>query len=551
MKKFINIKNEYTVSDNQYPEKSAEFIGSSLKEIGINKKLAQKTELLCEETITQMTAHAPENASLGVKIRRSLGDVYVSLQMQGREFDMLDAPESYSDEMSDEHAQTFFRSLLFRSLGENYKYSHKNGVNKARIAVGASQQSGLIKTIIAMLLGLFVGILMKTIIPESAVEIISTYALTPFKTMFMNALKIIIAPVVFFSIVTCFSQFKSVAELGRLGAKVMGMYLLTTVIAVVLGFTMVSLIQPGEFGFALGTEAAGVNVSADVDTSLLHTIVDIVPDNFLSPFLNSSTLQIIFLAVLCGIAVGRIGQYSKPVKDIFESCNSLFLEITMLIAKAIPAAVFCSVALMVNDMDAKNLLSVLGGAGVQISTILTMMCIYGLLVLILARVNPLKFYKKASEGMITSFTLCSSSAAMPTNLRVCTDKLGVHPKVCNFSIPLGATVNMDGTCIFLSVLGVFIARAYGIDISFETMISAAITIILLSLGAPGVPGSAFICMGVVLKELNVPIEGMSLIFALAPILDMFDTMSNTTGDVAAAVIVAKSEKLLDVEKYNS
>ena len=165
--------------------------------------------------------------------------------------------------------------------------------------------------------------------------------------------------------------------------------------------------------------------------------------------------------------------------------------------------------------------------------------------------NPITFFKKNREGMLTSFTLSSSSAAMPTNMRICTDSLGISPKVCNFSIPLGATVNMDGTCIFLTITGLFLARAYGVTVPQSAMVSLAITIILLSLGCPGIPGASIVCLCVILANLGVPIEAIGLIMGINPFLQMANTMSNTTGDIAASLIVARSEGLLDLETYNS
>jgi Na+/H+-dicarboxylate symporter len=179
-----------------------------------------------------------------------------------------------------------------------------------------------------------------------------------------------------------------------------------------------------------------------------------------------------------------------------------------------------------------------------------MMIVYSLLILVLARLNPITFFRKAKEGLLTSFSLSSSAAAMPTNMRVCKDNLGVSPKVCNFSIPLGATINMDGTCISLSVIGLSLARAYGVDVPPASMLPLILTIIMLSLGAPGVPGSAFVCLGIVLEQLNVPLEALGLIMALAPLIDMFSTVSNVTGDMATTLVVARSEGMVDMEKFN-
>ncbi len=164
--------------------------------------------------------------------------------------------------------------------------------------------------------------------------------------------------------------------------------------------------------------------------------------------------------------------------------------------------------------------------------------------------NPIIFFKKNREGMLTSLTLSSSSAAMPANIQTCTNKLGISPLVCSFSIPLGATINMDGTCIFLTITGLFLARAYGVAVPGAAIVSLAITIILLSLGCPGVPGAAAVCLGIVLADLGVPIEASGLVMGVIPFLDMVITMSNTTGDVAASLIVARSEGLVDLEIFN-
>lgn len=204
---------------------------------------------------------------------------------------------------------------------------------------------------------------------------------------------------------------------------------------------------------------------------------------------------------------------------------------------------------MLVHLGGSSFLSLLGYTMTNILMIMIMLFIYGLLVMSLGRLNPVVFFRKCRESMITSFTLSSSTAAMPVNIRTCTDKLGISPKVCNFSIPLGATINMDGTCISLVLQGLYLAKMYGVEVKPSAIVPLAITIILLSLGCPGVPGAGLVCAGIVLEQLGVPISAMGLIIAIDPILDMFDTMSNTTGDVACATITASNEKLLDKEIY--
>ncbi len=536
-------------SSSDFLENALSFIRQGLEKNKINKKSVIKTELLAEEVIVSFKNHS-QNDKLVVSLKRLFGETSVIIRMKGEEFELF-TDDTLVFEDDAEVSSEAVRSILLKSYGNNFKYSNKKGHNSARIVADDTQKS-IYVTILALILGLVLGLVTKTLFPQALTDGLSTYCLTPVKTMFMNALKVVIAPVVFFSIIACVSQFTDIAELGKLGAKVMGMYLLTTVLAVILSIAMSHVITPGTFGFAItgDQEVAQVEV-AEAEASLLNTIVNIVPSNFIKPFVESDTLQLIFLAVLCGVAVGMIGEYSTILKDLFDALNSLFLKITTLITNLIPVAVFCSVSLMVINMNSKSLLSVLGYAWQQIITILLMIVVYGLLILILGRLNPLKFYSKAKEGMLTSFTLSSSSAAMPTNLRVCTNKLGISPKICNFSIPLGATVNMDGTCIYLVIAAMFLARAYGVEITLPQMETLFVTIILLSLGAPGVPGAAIVCLGIVLKTINVPIEAIGLVLPIYPLLDMFDTMSNTTGDMAAAVIVAKKENMIDLDTYNS
>jgi Na+/H+-dicarboxylate symporter len=205
---------------------------------------------------------------------------------------------------------------------------------------------------------------------------------------------------------------------------------------------------------------------------------------------------------------------------------------------------------MLVNLGGSSFLTMLGYFCTNVIEILIMMAIYGILVLVMARVNPAVFFRKIRQSMLTSFTLCSSSAAMPENLKTCTDKLGISPKVCNFSIPLGATINMDGTCISLVLTGLYLAKMYGVNVPGSALPALALTIILLSLGCPGVPGSGLVCLGIVLNQIGVPISAIGLVIAIDPVLDMFDTMSNTTGDIACATIVASKEGLLDRKILN-
>ena len=549
-------KKVFEGSDNEILSGALTYIEKELKTLNVKSKLSIRALLISEEMISDFIQNRTEGTPVQVRIRKWLGDTNITISSEGREYDPFDGSAGFdigTIDDSEEVSQKTIRSILLKSVGSKLKYSHKRGINTANITVGQSERSMLYATIFALILGISFGLLLKFVMPLSVTDSIANYALTPAKTMFMNALKIIVGPVVFFSIVTCFSQFKNLSEIGKIGAKVMGTYMGTTVVATLLSFAIFFMIKPGKLGFALSMTGASETVAVDTsqDTSLVTMLVNIVPSNFVRPFLESDTLQLIFLAVICGIAVGMVGDYSKVIKDLFEAFNSLFLMITTIITRFIPVAVFAAMALIVIKLDSTSLMSLASFMGTFVLTIFCMMCFYGLLILAVGHLNPLRFFMNNREGMLTSFILCSSSAAMPVNLRVCTDRMGVAQRISNFSIPLGATVNMDGGSIFLTLSGLFLARAYGVEIPVSAMISLGITVILLSLSTPGVPGAGLVSVSVVLSTLGLPQEALSMIIGIYSFVDMFTTMNNTTGDVATTVLVAKSEKLLDTKVYYS
>ena len=552
---FINTKIKIKPVETASISKCLEFIESELDAAGVSTRLKVRAEITSEEMLVKLIENSTGEGSIRIQIKKAFGDISINMSVKGREFDLFarnagDIADEIED-IDEEDALSAIRTFLLKANDSNLKYSHRDGVNSVRIMTGQSTISTMKLTMGALALGVLFGLILKFAMPEATCTSICDYLLSPVSTMFMNALKIVIAPVVFFSIVTCISGFGDLSELGRIGMRVMGMYLLTTVIAVLMAFGVTTLISPGRFGAALamhGTQA--VSVDTDVDTSLLSTIINIVPSNFLKPFLESNTLQLIFLAVMVGIAVGKIGKYTPVLSEFFEACNSLFLTLTTMIAKLIPLAVFCSISLMLVNLGGSSFLSLISYFLTNVLEIFIMMMIYGILVLVMGKVNPWVFFRKIRESMLTSFTLCSSSAAMPTNIRTCTDKLGISPKVCNFSIPLGATINMDGTCISLVLSGLFLAKMYGVTVSASALPALALTIILLSLGCPGVPGAGLVCLGIVLEQLGVPIGAIGLVIAIDPLLDMFDTMSNTTGDIACATITASKEGLLNRDILN-
>lgn len=528
-------------------------IEQRLTRYGIKQKELTRTLLASEEMMMSLISHADGHKPLQLSVKRFLGDITIEFSTTGGEYDYAEslriAAPPEADDIGKE-AEDRLRAIILRSFVDDLKYVHRRGVNMLRFTAARSGRRLLYQTLVAMLLAVVVGVLLKSLAPEEVGVFLDHNVLTPIKTMFMNGLKMVVAPVVFFSIVSCIGHFGSLSEMGRVGGRVMAIYLITTLIATGLGIGTGLLYQP------VGSEAldtlvadASAITSQTLSISLVDTVVGIVPNNIVRPFLESNMLQLIFLAVICGIAVGMIGKYSKMLNDFFSACNDLFLKITVLLVKFMPIAAFCSICAMIVSTGTQALLSVLGILLFFLLALVGMMLIYGLMLLLLGRITPLPFYKKYAPTMLQVFSMASSNASLPLNMNVCEKKLGISPKVYSLSIPLGATMNMDGTCLYLGVFALSIAKMYGVEITGAALLSVIMSIIVLSVGAPGIPGSGMICLSVLLPQLGVPVEAVGLVMGIDPLIGMLRSMSNCLGDVSVSTIVAKQEKLLDVELY--
>ena len=552
-KYFINEKTSISCSSPDALTEALDFIENSLTAHGVNRKLMRRTEMLAEEIIYLIIKNASEGSNLKIQIKRFTGDTSINVSAHGAEFDPTmdyEGGVSAMADMEDEEAQQAIRSLLLKSQEDKLTFNHKGDSNYARILVGQASKTMLYFSVAALILGIILGALMRNVFPVSLASGISRYALYPIRTMFMNALEIIIAPVVFFSVVSCVSQLKELAELGKVAVKVMCFYAVTTIIAVSLGVTAGLVFKPGYFGYALPKTAGGEIIAGTAgQASILQTIIDIVPSNFITPLIESNSAQIIFIAALCGIAVGAIGKYTKLLYEFFEACNKLFLTVATYVTRFIPLAAFCSSAILVYTSERELLSSLAAYALTFLTSLLALMLVYSLLILIAAHLNPLRFFKNVSEGIISSFLLSSSTATMTNNIKICNQKLGISPKISNFAIPLGSTVNMDGDCLVLTVSGLFLARLYGLEMPPSVLVSFIFTIVLISFCSPEAPGAVSIALGVVLSQLGIPIEALGIVLGILPIINMFSTASNVAGDMVGSLIVAKSENLLDVNKF--
>lgn len=360
--------------------------------------------------------------------------------------------------------------------------------------------------------------------------------------IFVASLKLLVVPLVLVSLVCGVSGLGSGAQLGRLGGKTIALYLFTTAVAISLAMLAALMIEPG-----VGADVnAKVAVKANEVTPLTQVLIDIFPSNPIAAMAEGNMLQIIVFAVLLGLAINHSGEAGHRIRSNFEDWNAVVLNLVTMLMKLAPYGVF---ALVFNLFSDKGL-GTIQELAVYFATVVGVLLIHGAVVysgllVFLTGLNPVTFLKKMRNVQLFAFSTASSNATLPVTLRTVEKRLGADNKVASFSVPLGATLNMDGTAIMQGVATVFIAQAYGVDLSAGDLLAVVATATLASIGTAGVPGVGLVMLSMVLTQVGLPVEGIALIYGVDRLLDMLRTAVNVTGDAAVSCIVAKSEGQFD------
>ena len=376
----------------------------------------------------------------------------------------------------------------------------------------------------------------------------------PFGTIFINLLKLIAVPLILASLIKGISDLKDISKLSKMGGRTIGLYILTTVIAVSIGLVIVNIIKPGSYISEKTRTELVSSYTADANSKIeaaakqsevgpLQSLIDIVPDNIIKASSdNGNMLQVIFFAVIFGIAMILIPEEkSKPVKDFFDSFNEVILKMIDLIMLFSPFGVFALLAAIVAESPSLDLFKALGMYGLTVLIgLFLVICVYLFLVKVFAKKSPKFFFNGISPAQLLAFSTSSSAATLPVTMERTVDNLGVDDEVASFVLPIGATINMDGTSLYQAVAAVFIAQSFGMDLSLATQLGIIVTATLASIGSAAVPGAGMVMLVIVLAQAGIPEAGLALIFAIDRPLDMCRTTVNVTGDAAVSMIVAKS-----------
>ena len=388
----------------------------------------------------------------------------------------------------------------------------------------------LIAFIVAIILGIVVG------------ESISVIA--PLGDLFLRLIKFIIAPLVLSTLIIGVASIGDPQSLGRVGGKTIIYYMITTDIAIAIGLSFAYIVSPGK---GLSIDVGEVEeVEVNESEGIIDTFLNIVPTNPFEALANADILQIIFFAVFVGLAITLIGDKAKPVQTFFESFSEIMFKITDIVMRFAPIGVLGLVAPIVGEYGPSVLLPLLKVIlAVAIACIVHAIVVYSLSAKIFANMNPLVFFKGIAPAALVAFSTASSAGTLPVTMKNTKENLGVSNKISSFVLPLGATINMDGTAIYQGVAVVFIAQFYGLDLTFMQLLTVVITTVLASVGTAGVPGAGMIMLAMVLGAVGLPLEGIALIAGIDRVLDMFRTTANIVGDASAAVVVAGTEGEID------
>jgi len=407
------------------------------------------------------------------------------------------------------------------------------------------------KIMIYMLAGLIVGSIINS--TASDVDWVQDYLVLGLfhvvGAMFISMLKMLVVPLVTFSLICGVCGIGDIGKLGRVGGKAFALFMLTTGLAITLAITIATLFAPGA-GFELANANQGA-FTAPVAPPLSQVFIDLIPSNPVAAYAEGNMLQIIFFTILFAVCILMIGEKGQPIIDLVERLNDVMMQVVNVVMHIAPIGVFALMAKTFSLQGIDMIIPMLGYFSVLVLALLihatgTLM----ILLKVLGKVNPLTFLKKMKTAQLFAFSTSSSNATIPVTLTSVEKKLGVDNSTASFVVPFGATINMDGTAIMQGVATVFIANVYGIDLGLMGYLTVIAMSVLASIGTAGVPGVGLIMLAMVFNQVGLPVEGIALIIGVDRLLDMIRTAVNITGDAAITTIVARSENSIDMDIFN-
>lgn len=402
--------------------------------------------------------------------------------------------------------------------------------------------------IVALIVGVIVGLILNLAFP-SIFTGIDKYVFKPLGAIFLNLMKMLVVPVVFFSIVVGTVGLGNPKKLGRIGVKSIAFFLTTTAFAIIIGLTLAIILKPGSSG---GFESQTSDFQPTEAPSIIDTLLAIIPVNPIQAMASGEMLQIILFAVFIGLGLTILGDKVKIVTQFVEQAEKLMMLLVNIVMKFAPYGAFGLIASAIGNQGVSALKAMgLYMVVIIIALLLHSVITYGGSVTLLAKKNPIWFFKGFAPAMVVAFSTSSSTSTLPVSLKAAQENLQVPEPISGFVQSLGATINMDGTAIMQGIATVFIAQVYGLDFGVNELLIVVLTAVLASIGTAAVPGAGLIMLAMVLESVGLPVEGIALILGVDRLADMLRTAVNITGDAACAVVVSKSEEKLLIKEVQT
>ena len=493
-------------------------IESKLRDLGGSEKVCKRSRFKIEDILIELIDNSFDKGMIRIAVKKFLGTISVRLSCKGREPDYQeDLKELFSGDI-DEEAESIIRANLLKEYQRDIQISHRSGFNTVTVIVERRKKSSIMISAAAMLMGVLCGVLIKSFLPE---ETSSFYADSVFGTvtsLFLRAIKMMISLLVFFSIASSLSGYKDMKELGKAFGRVISMFSFTTVLTMAITYGITRIMPIGNESLKGAVNDSMKFEAMNGASSLSDIFLNIVPDSLLKAFIDTNMLQILFAAILTGIAVTMMGKESAKVSDVLSVMDKLFQKVVLIIVKFMPVCIFCSMASMVIRVDVTELHQVAGWMAQVYFCDLVVIAMLLILVALLGHTSPIWFLKQISQIMVQGFAVASSNAVMPMTI----------------------VINMDGGCVTMLVSTFFLARVYGISIPAQMLLPYFVSVFMLSVAAPAVPGGILLCLTVLLPQVGIPIEGISIIIGLYFLVSMVQTMTNITSTVVCSFIADRS-----------
>ena len=525
------------------------FIQEQLSGMKLIERDINRAVLMCEESLLSLLKHADFSRIqyFTVNARKVFGDVIIDLNVPGDEFDFYGRAEDMysSDDDELQETQSEIQSLLLRSFSRFLKYKHYRRFNSVRIKAVLSNYSELYRILTVLFLAIVSGIVLKSFFPESVYMAVNDNIFVPVRTVFMNGLKMCAVPVVLFSIINCISGMGSVSGIRKSAGRLIKYILIFQIASTAIGFSLMYVFRTGA---GVNMPMPAVETAPGGSVSLMGMLVNLVPSNIVRPLLEGDMMQIMVISVILGISVGMAGV--KILRDVFSELTAVFMGMTRIFMLIVPLAVFCSVSSMVITTGLNTLLSVLGMLLTLIAGYVLLNIFYCAAVKVRTGLSPLIMLRKSLPMIITAFSTLSSIASVPDGMKCC-DNMGIFQKIYSLSIPLCTSVCKAAFPIILSILTLSAANMYGVEISALGMISLALSVIVLTISKPGLPGSGIIALSALLAQAGCPLEFLGIALSIDVLGDLFSTTTTCIGNIACTIIAADGGGLIDRVKYAS